>query len=408
MAHDRDSAKGSAKDSVCKTCSRIIATISSDGDLVPTLTQDQACDTCRRFEELYAVLQTTNEAYRAVESRRKEYGPRVIAVTACDAARKAFNNYLLEIESTPGNDTSASPRFPADASQQRGQKRPLSPSSPQASAKRLRPTLNSSRRGVSFDNAVVFHDKESSRPDDAFNRRSDAYTPGRNAPPQGTEYLDTSGYPVNSWVQFLGVKKLGKGWVETKEGKEMDDEWQKQLEDENGVKKEVEEKHVVREKQENRISAPKQNGEELNADLPAVGDVETGDVSKSKSQLEQLEKELDPEEPSKLSITASRTTSSERTDEPSAQLDMETETGQSTNTAHTPLQVLTAPDINDIRTHNGRLPTPQEEDAELYTYGMGWSKKVSPNSTPKGIQWRAGAPESLSNTEVEDNLHRGR
>lgn len=79
---------------------------------------------------------------------------------------------------------------------------------------------------------VIFYDKECGRPDGAFSRGSKEYAPGRNAPTKGREFIDTSGLHTTA-TRFFGVRKHKNGWIETKEGREMDERW---LSDDNQSK----------------------------------------------------------------------------------------------------------------------------------------------------------------------------
>ncbi|PVI06604.1 hypothetical protein DM02DRAFT_427261 [Periconia macrospinosa] len=251
MAHNaRHTPSPSGQDRICKACNRTMASISSEGDLVPLGTQDEACDICKPFEQLYSVMQTKDEAFSALESRRFEHLPRYQALEESKAAHRAFDNFLIQTEAQsrtrvhapkPGApDLSLGSTLASITNEGHGQAPPqpeeihkprLDRSRSSASpTKRRRPLLNDGRR-VSFDSTVVFYDKEHGRPDEAFSRSSKEYAPGRNAPTKGKEFLDTSGLNTTA-TRFFGVKRLKKGWVETKEGREMDREWddEKQIE----------------------------------------------------------------------------------------------------------------------------------------------------------------------------------
>jgi len=79
-------------------------------------------------------------------------------------------------------------------------------------------------RRVSFDASVVFRKDKEKRPADEFLRTSGEYRPGRNAAPEGSTYLDTSG-SAQSVAGFFGAWKQDGEWVSTKKGLEMDREW---------------------------------------------------------------------------------------------------------------------------------------------------------------------------------------
>ncbi|CAI6335860.1 unnamed protein product [Periconia digitata] len=235
----------SNQDRICKKCNRTMATTSPEGDLVPLMSRDSACDMCTPFEELYAVMQTKDEAFLALESRRFDHLPRYHAMEESKAAHKALDNFLLQTEmqitpkmtlhthsNAPGSllkenavgfATNEGQEQLRPQSEEDNRQRTVLSSLCAIPVKRSRPTLDEQRR-VSFDSGVVFYDKESGRPDEAFSRSSKDYVRGRNAPTEGYHFLDTSGLSTTA-TRFFGIKKHRKGWVETKEGKEMDAQW---------------------------------------------------------------------------------------------------------------------------------------------------------------------------------------
>ncbi|KAF2691689.1 hypothetical protein K458DRAFT_285282, partial [Lentithecium fluviatile CBS 122367] len=208
--------------SICKTCARTLATTSPDGGFVLSGTHNQACNTCEMFEVLYEDAQRRDDAFKELESRRFEHGGRQLALAEAKAAHKAFNNFLIQVEAQPM--PSASSEDPSQSatlqeaqdsflSHKQDQKRALTPSTP---PKAKRPRLDHGTHRVSFHPSVIFRDETDARPYHVFNRSSDEYVPGRNAPREPSEFLDTSGYGVPPG-RFFGVRKHGKGWVETKE-----------------------------------------------------------------------------------------------------------------------------------------------------------------------------------------------
>jgi hypothetical protein len=383
MAHDcdrgPDRSKPASHSRICKSCSKILATTSPDGDLVPAFTQDQACDVCRRFEELYTELQVSDEAFLALEGRRDNHVPRWYALEASKTAHRTFDNFMMLVEAQSGNalpepasvSINAPPEPEADSTcaPQQGQKRPLTPSSPpQSVAKRLRPTLES-KRHVSFDAAVVFRDKEDSRPDDYFCRSSGTYRPGRNAAPKGVEYMDTGG-SASTPTRFFGLRKRGNGWVQTKEGKEMDERWQSDASGEgDGMD----------------MNAGEQQGVGEEPKLGGGSDV--GSLLNNDTHPEALERE---QSPTKDMASQSESPSSK----------------SSTSTTSTATNSSKADDSFDyVSKFNSASP---EKDEKLFTYGGGWVEKTSPESRPTGDFWNHDTATSLSDNEFRENLYRGR
>jgi hypothetical protein len=231
----------------CKDCSRTLATTSSSGDLVPVNTlQTAACATCEPFETLHTALTSRDSAFAALAGRRPEHGGRVQALEAARAARKDLHNFLLDVEAPiapkPGHHPQQqveTPSFPQSALSDKAleshptgdgttphpgpAKRARTPSSTTPPLSK-RPRLSSSTRSVTFDPSIIFHDETSARPYLVFNRESDVYVPGRNAPKEKEVWLNTSGHGVAP-SKFFGVRRAGKGWAVTKEGKDMDEWW---------------------------------------------------------------------------------------------------------------------------------------------------------------------------------------
>jgi hypothetical protein len=67
------------------------------------------------------------------------------------------------------------------------------------------------RKRLKFSDSVEFHDDY--RSSEQYHRPSETYVRGRNAPPEGYEYMDTSGSGL-TFLKFTGMKKVGTKWVE--------------------------------------------------------------------------------------------------------------------------------------------------------------------------------------------------
>ncbi|KAJ4286665.1 hypothetical protein N0V90_012917 [Kalmusia sp. IMI 367209] len=220
----------------CKACHRSLATISFEGDLSP-VKEGEYCDSCENMMPLYTELQGKLEAFKALEHRRSDYGPREWALQELNQAQVNFRNFIEsamtgsnESGQRPGGQNDIQDHSPTQESdvqsRNRSRKRSRSLSSSPAQDKpEKRPRLSDRKRRVSFDPSVVFRDVETKRFDSEFNRNSEGYSPGRYAASEDAEMLDTSGCSMRE-TQFFGLMKRGQKWVPTPWGMQMDEEWE--------------------------------------------------------------------------------------------------------------------------------------------------------------------------------------
>jgi hypothetical protein len=228
----------------CKACGRTLASISTEGDLRPHGALAEGCALCKDMMMHCNEYEEVKGYFKELEHRRDDYRPRQLALEVVHQAQMHLGNFIHEVvaqgtsddeapgvlsEPQPGEqiETETPPVEVADAPPRR-RKRSLSPQSlPGARKRTKRPRLSELARRVTFDPSVVFRDAEAveKRVDAEFSRNSDGYSPGRYAAPEGSEWLDTSGSSLKE-TQFFGVQKRGKKWVPTKEGLEMDEEWE--------------------------------------------------------------------------------------------------------------------------------------------------------------------------------------
>jgi hypothetical protein len=387
------SKKASPNDRICRVCSRILATTSPIGDLVPAGTHDSACDTCKLFEELYGDVRVKDEAFKEVGGRRAEHGGRQKALEEARAAHKALDNFLIQVEmeiSEPDTSIVQHPQ-PQDLaesdvkSNQQGQKRGLTSSTPRQAK---RPRLESDTLRVRFDTSVVFHDETDGRPYQVFNRASEEYMPGRNAPSDLDGFLNTSGYGVAPG-RFFGVRKHKKGWVETKEGREMDDLWR-------GVGDGTEESAGQSVKGGEEVEEEDEGGR-FKPDNVGGGD---GDVAEVKQKhIERLttdeateEEHNKHESPQTGSSKAQAASLSPIEDQSLPQLHPEEASpNRSENAAVQPTTLTAEPSTQQSLSKQSPTVAGEKE----WTYGFGWNKKLSPKSRPRGEQWKPGFDESL-------------
>lgn len=225
----------------CKTCNRTLATISAEGDLQPQGELDEGCELCKDMAMHCNEYEEVKGYFRELQHRRNDFRPRQLALEIMHEAQMNLGNFIQSVAAWGDSDSDEASGVAAGDQQTAEQtallgepaeaqprhKRSLSPQSspPRKRTKRLR--LSERERRVSFDPSVVFRDAEAveKRVDAEFSRNSEGYSPGRYAAPAGTEWLDTSGNSLRE-TQFFGMQKRGKKWVPTKEGLEMDDEWE--------------------------------------------------------------------------------------------------------------------------------------------------------------------------------------
>ncbi|KAF2032250.1 hypothetical protein EK21DRAFT_42375, partial [Setomelanomma holmii] len=217
----------------CKSCAKILATISSAG-LIPSPPDAEAkgCDMCQQFRPLYDAMVAADEEYASFSGRRDTYGPKQNALANFRRTHMEFNNWLMCVEATgeePGESLSEPPQDAETGSitqseEPRGTKRAHSPTIGKESRmtspnSRLSTGSLPERKHLKFSEAVEFRDEY--RPSNQYSRTDEAYQKGRHAPPEGSMYIDTSG-SGKTFLKFLGMKKVGKAWVDV--WKDDDDE----------------------------------------------------------------------------------------------------------------------------------------------------------------------------------------
>jgi hypothetical protein len=203
------------KNRKCGTCGRILAT-ETHGILAPANTTWAACDTCDEFESLYAAIGPVDQAFEAIKHRSVKYLPRWNALKAAEKAHLALANFLIRVEDDRAN-ASTEELAAADEDQpgdhKQGTKRPRSSTSTLGtphSSKRFR--LDSGLRGIRFDDSVIVRDASEYRDAGKFQRDTAVYVRGRNAAPEGAEWVDASG-SSKTYGKFHGLKWRGRKWA---------------------------------------------------------------------------------------------------------------------------------------------------------------------------------------------------
>lgn len=341
-----------------------------------------------------------DKAFQALIMRRFEHAGRQQALEESKSAHIALDNFLIQIEA--GTEEEQEPeQLQREEQSPQGKRRAVALSSPLSSpcaVKRPRLAEDATRR-VSFDSAVALRGEVETRPEQSFNRKSTTYVPGRNAPKEGVEYLDTSGLGTTA-ARFFGVRKKGKAWVETKEGQEMDEQWEKEDMEEVDAREPADDQspedvgpdHDVTDGLEERKT---ENEEKTISPQPIVKSTERDSENDDQGQSTQ---KCGPREDTCSLTKESRTPGRESNFQSERGGD---ETGQSAtaNSKSVNADTNTQPVTNSSHTRDGR---------DTFTYGMGWSSKHSPNSRPKGVSWKPGIEISLSRAEMTELVNRGR
>ncbi|KAF2476524.1 uncharacterized protein BDR25DRAFT_66928 [Lindgomyces ingoldianus] len=224
----------------CGACNRLLGSTSPDGGLAPaatepaTETKGQDCNTCHPFRELYDAMTVADMEYASHQDRRPTFGPRQKALEAKKEAHRNYANLILKLEEAhrkfhEERQLQRQPRQQQDQEQQNVEtlgsaKRPRSPSTPSfpeisCPAKRL--CISGQPKKVTFDASVAFRNEKEYRMAQAFQRSDERYVRGRNAAPEGSEYLDTSGHQQD-FKSFFREKWKGRKWVASSEPKVED------------------------------------------------------------------------------------------------------------------------------------------------------------------------------------------
>ncbi|KAF1940501.1 hypothetical protein EJ02DRAFT_313972, partial [Clathrospora elynae] len=237
----------------CKSCAQVLATVLPTG-LVPKTSSDTwGCSTCQQFDTLYNAVQAADTEWAGVESKRDTLKAKQIALEKHKKVHMEFDNWLISVEAPAepkgtkrkacDRETDVEERDIGDEQHQQGIKRARSHSptsqppeqdpvqhefsepqplhekglslSLRPSPKRSRSTTSlSERKRIKFSDSVEF--REIYRHSYQYHRPGDIYAPGRHAPPEGSEYMDTSG-SGQTFLKFTRSKKVGANWVEVSE-----------------------------------------------------------------------------------------------------------------------------------------------------------------------------------------------
>ncbi|RYN16123.1 hypothetical protein AA0115_g12536 [Alternaria tenuissima] len=230
----------------CKSCARVLAAVSETG-LTPTTSPDTphaGCSTCQQFDSLYDAIRAADADWAVFENKRDSI-TKSFARENHMRAHMDFDNWLMTVEA-PGSprdgqdaqlenkDSNDGDNANQDEEQIPGTKRRrshspttqrfgdtsgLAPHERQGIPLSLRPSpkrsrsaaASTGRKRLKFSDSVQFYDDY--RSSEQFHRPSETYVRGRNAPPEGSEYMDTSGSGL-TFLKFTGMKKVGAKWVE--------------------------------------------------------------------------------------------------------------------------------------------------------------------------------------------------
>ncbi|RMZ72157.1 hypothetical protein GMOD_00007155 [Pyrenophora seminiperda CCB06] len=232
----------------CKSCARVLATVVPTG-LNPTTSPETSdgCDTCQQFSTLFNAVQTADMTWATYQDKRDSM-TKSWAREKYKKAHMEFHNWLMTVEAPTEpkkQDHETNPNDPEVEQQNQSAKRRHSHSptvqefseitkmaddvvqqhqnislSLRPSPKRSRSMASLSmaslpgRKRLKFSETVNF--PASYRSSEEYHRPSETYVRGRNAPPEGSEYMDTSG-SGQTFLSFTQMKKVGTKWVELSE-----------------------------------------------------------------------------------------------------------------------------------------------------------------------------------------------
>lgn len=199
----------------CKACSKALAKVTGSG-LVPILsdTASEGCETCQQFRPLFDAMEAADAEYGSFRDRRDNYRPKQDSLLGVRRTHIDFNNWLSGVESSSGYSRTKEVNVP------RGEKRPRSLSQSSETSAQLTTASSQDdhnedarpvRKRFRFAREVEF--REDYRPSQNYARSDETYIPGRYAPTEHDEHLDTSG-SAKTFLKFTGMKKAGKEWVD--------------------------------------------------------------------------------------------------------------------------------------------------------------------------------------------------
>lgn len=227
----------------CKSCARVLATVAPTG-LTPTTSPEitEGCDTCQQFSTLFDAVQTADTDWATYQNKRDSI-TKSFARESYKRARMEFHNWLMTVEAPTvpkRQDLETCPDDQEAEQEDQGIKRRHSHSpttqkfgditemtdelaqQPHSVSLSLRPSPKRSRsmaslpgrKRLKFSETVEF--PATYRSSEEYHRPSETYVRGRNAPPEGSEYMDTSG-SGQTFLRFTQTKKVGAKWVELSE-----------------------------------------------------------------------------------------------------------------------------------------------------------------------------------------------
>ena len=229
MAINKDSTK-------CKSCARVLATVTPTG-LSPATSPEPSkdCATCQQFSMLFDAVQAADTDWAMYQNKRDSV-TKSCARESYKRAHMEFQNWLMIVEApmvaeskddaeVEQQDQSTKRRhshsptiqkfsdtteMPHELAQHHNMSLSLRPSPKRARSMASLPR----RKRLKFSETVEF--PASYRSSEEYHRPSETYVRGRNAPPEGSEYMDTSG-SGQTFLRFTQMKKVGAKWVELSE-----------------------------------------------------------------------------------------------------------------------------------------------------------------------------------------------
>ncbi|KAF2270804.1 hypothetical protein CC78DRAFT_538533 [Lojkania enalia] len=199
----------------CSKCNRTLTYITSDGIERLGRTEDHACCACSPFEELYDAMKFADEEFERNRKLALTFRGRFNSLEQVRSAHKHYANFILQLEQPYGYLTESK-----RVDYMSGKKRRREDESPPSSSRQHSPK-RPRRKRVGFHESVIFRSPAEYRDYHAFQRRHRDYEPGRNAAPEGSEWLDTSGIKQTS-ANYYRRAWNGYRWISETDSEEED------------------------------------------------------------------------------------------------------------------------------------------------------------------------------------------
>ncbi|KAF2109255.1 hypothetical protein BDV96DRAFT_652105 [Lophiotrema nucula] len=218
MTDRKDSIANPTESIKCNECSRMLGSLSSEGDWVfagkqvAITGEGDECYACEPYDELNAEMQAAEQNFAAVEKRRQNHKGRQDALKELNRTHKNLANFLLQLHQVYESDHAEAPQ--ANEKIQagpRGEKRPREPS-PSSTLDKPSKRRKPGKKSVLFADTVIVREEKEGRSASQFHRGNEEYNKGEHAAPEGSEYLDSSGMD-QEYKDFFRERWVGRKWT---------------------------------------------------------------------------------------------------------------------------------------------------------------------------------------------------